>query len=60
MVVSEQYYADESRMLILGPDSVGRMLEVILVPSRDPRRIIHADLMRPKFNELLRRQGRKS
>jgi hypothetical protein len=57
MVYVEQEYPDESRMLILGPDISGRMLEIVMVPSRDPERVIHADVMRPKFNELLRRGG---
>ena len=57
MVASEQHYAEESRMLILGPDVTGRMLEVVIVPSRDARRVIHVDLMRPKFYGLLRRGG---
>lgn len=43
----------ESRMLVLGPDRAGRLLEIVVVPSRDPRRVIHADVMRHKFYGLL-------
>lgn len=60
MVASEQYHDGENRMLILGPDRSGRMLEVVVVPWRHPELIIHADLMRPKFHDLLRREGRHS
>jgi uncharacterized DUF497 family protein len=60
MVASEQYYDGENRMLIVGPDRSGRMLEVVIVPWRHPELIIHADLMRTKFRDLLRREGRHS
>lgn len=60
MVYVEQHYLDDSRMLILGPDRSGRMLEIVVIPARDPRCVIHADEMRPKFFELLRRGGRHS
>ncbi len=56
LVYLEQDYADGSRMLILGPGLSGRILEVVVVPSRDPHTVIHADVMRPKFFELLRRE----
>ncbi len=49
----EQEYAGENRMLIIGSDRAGRLLEIVVVPSRDARRVIHVDLLRPKFYELL-------
>ena len=42
-------------MLIIGPDRQGRLLEIVVVPSLQPERIIHADVLRPKFYELLER-----
>ncbi|MGS2808933.1 hypothetical protein [Nocardia sp. MW-W600-9] len=44
----------EDRILVLGPDRAGRMLELIAVPPNGPVRIIHADNMRAKFHEYLR------
>jgi uncharacterized DUF497 family protein len=49
----EQSYDGESRMLVIGPDRSGRLLEIVVVPSRDPDRVIHVDAMRPKFYGLL-------
>jgi hypothetical protein len=43
----------DSRMLIIGPDRQGRLLEIVVVPSLEPERIIHADVLRPKFYGLL-------
>jgi len=43
----------ERRMLVFGPDRSGRLLEIVVVPSREPQRVIHADVMRPKFYYLL-------
>ena len=45
----------DSRMLIIGPDRQGRLLEIVVVPSQEPERIIHADVLRPKFYALLER-----
>lgn len=42
----EQEYEGEARMLIIGPDRAGRLLEIVLVPADGPQRIIHADLLR--------------
>lgn len=49
----EQEYDGELRMLILGADRTGRLLEVVVVPADDPQRVIHADRMRPKFYDYL-------
>lgn len=45
----EYEYHDEGRLLVLGPDRHGRMLELVAVPIKEPTRIIHADRLRPKF-----------
>ena len=47
-------YDGEERLLVIGADRRGRMLELVAVPAREPTRIIHADRMRPKFHELHR------
>lgn len=49
----EQEYDGELRLLILGADRSGRLLEIVVVPSDDPQRVIHADRMRAKFNRYL-------
>ena len=49
----EQDHDGERRMLVFGADRSGRLLEIVVVPSRVPRRVIHADVMRPKFYYLL-------
>lgn len=50
----EQEYDGEVRRLVLGADSSGRMLEIVVVPADQPQRVIHADRMRPKFYDYLR------
>jgi hypothetical protein len=47
-------YDGEERLLVIGADRHGRMLELVAVPVREPTRIIHADRLRPKFYEFLR------
>lgn len=49
----EQEYKDELRLLILGADRTGRLLEVVVVPADKPQRVIHADRLRPKFYDYL-------
>lgn len=49
----EQEYDGELRMLILGADRTGRLLEIVVVPADDPQRVIHADRMRAKFYDYL-------
>ncbi|MFC8526335.1 hypothetical protein [Nocardia sp. NPDC057227] len=44
----------EDRLLVLGPNRAGRMLELIAVPADGPARIIHADTRRAKFHKYLR------
>lgn len=44
----------EERVLVIGADRTGRLLELVAVPLGEPNRIIHADALRPKFYEYLR------
>ena len=50
----EYEYAGEERLLVIGPDRHGRMLELVAVPADAPVRVIHADRLRPKFYDYLR------
>lgn len=50
----EYEYDGEERLLVIGPDQQGRMLELVAVPAERPTRIIHADRLRPKFFDYLR------
>ncbi|MFT4187571.1 MAG: hypothetical protein QM621_03225 [Aeromicrobium sp.] len=51
-VEAEQY--GEDRLIVIGPDRHGALLELVAVPAEQPVRIIHADRLRPKFYDLLR------
>lgn len=49
----EQEYDGEVRVLVIGADQAGRLLELVLVPADEPARIIHADVLRPgRYNYL--------
>ena len=50
----EYEYDGEDRVLVIGADRTGRLLELVAVPLGEPNRIIHADALRPKFYEYLR------
>ncbi|WP_220492350.1 hypothetical protein [Propioniciclava sp. MC1683] len=50
----EYEYAGHERLLVIGADRQGRLLGLVAVPAGDPTRIIHADLLRPKFYDDLR------
>lgn len=50
----EYEYDGDDRLLVIGPDQHGRLLELVAVPAGEPTRIIHADLLRPKFYDYLR------
>ena len=50
----EYEYAGEERLLVIGADRQGRMLEIVAVPADGPTRIIHADRLRPKFWDYLK------
>jgi hypothetical protein len=47
-------YDGETRLLVIGADKNGRLLELIIVPVDQPARIIHADVLRPKLHDFLR------
>lgn len=50
----EYEYDGEERLLIIGPDRHGAMLELAAVPAAAPARIIHADRLRPSRYDYLR------
>jgi hypothetical protein len=50
----EYDYDGQDRLLVIGPDRHGRMLELVAVPVDEPTRIIHADRLRPTFYDYLR------
>lgn len=54
MRLIEYEYEGEDRLLVIGPDRDGRLLEMVAVPVDGPTRIIHADLLRPKFYDYLK------
>ncbi|WP_234354111.1 hypothetical protein [Janibacter massiliensis] len=54
MRLVEYEYDGEERLLVIGPDRLGRLLELVAVPVTEPSRIIHADRLRPKFFDYLR------
>lgn len=47
-------YDGEERLLVIGPDSGGALLELVAVPADEPARIIHADRLRANLYEYLR------
>ena len=50
----EYEYDGEERLLVIGPDRHGHLLELVAVPVTAPTRIIHADRLRPSRYEYLR------
>lgn len=50
----EYEYDSDERLLIIGPDRHGLMLELVAVRVGEPTRIIHADRLRPTFYDYLR------
>ena len=52
-IVEYEYEGDE-RLLVIGADTTGRLLELVLLPVVEPNRIIHAAALRPKFYNFLR------
>jgi hypothetical protein len=50
----EYEYQGEERLLAIGPDASGAMLELVAVPAGEPERIIHADRLRPGRYDYLR------
>ena len=43
----------EGHLLIIGVDLGARLLEVVVIPADDPRRIIHVNLLQPKNYDYL-------
>jgi uncharacterized DUF497 family protein len=54
MRLIEYDYKGQERLLVIGPDRHGRLLELVAVPADEPTRIIHADRLRAKFYDYLR------
>jgi hypothetical protein len=54
VVVDIDEHADPPKVLVIGPDSAGNLLEVILLQLADGRLMaIHAMPLRPIYHELL-------
>ncbi|MEZ5097427.1 MAG: hypothetical protein R2731_15820 [Nocardioides sp.] len=51
--LAEYEYDGEERLLVIGPDPAGNLLELVAVPATEPTRVIHADRLRPKFYDAL-------
>ncbi len=49
----EQDYHGEARIFVIGADSTGRLIELVLVPAGKPARIIHADILHPNHYDYL-------
>jgi len=52
--IVEYEYNGDQRLLIIGPDRSGEMLELVAVPADTPTRIIHADRLQPNRFDYLR------
>jgi uncharacterized DUF497 family protein len=52
--VAEQDYGGESRIIAVGPARNGALLELVVVPTDEPARVIHADYARRSFLDRLR------
>ena len=50
----EYEYDGEGRLLVIGADRHGLMLELVAVPAGNPTRIIPAGRLRPTFYDYLR------
>ena len=50
----EYEYEGEERLLVIGPDRAGAMLELVAMPAKAPARIIHADRLQPARYDYLR------
>lgn len=53
--VIEQEYDGDIRTLVIGADHSGRLLALVIVDDGRTSRIIHADVLRPKFYDYLNR-----
>ncbi|MGO0577663.1 hypothetical protein [Ornithinimicrobium panacihumi] len=54
MRLVEYEYDGQDRLLVIGPDRSGALLELVAVPAGRPTRVIHADRLRTKFYDYLR------
>ena len=52
--IVEYQYQGEERLPVIGGDTTGRLLELVLLPVDQPNRIIHAAALRPTFHDFLR------
>jgi hypothetical protein len=50
----EHEYEGEERLLVIGPDRHGGLLEVVAVPTSTPTRTIQADRLRPKLDDYVK------
>lgn len=50
----EYDYDGEERLLVIGPDQHGTLLELVAVPAHQPTRIIHANRLQPSRYDYLR------
>lgn len=50
----EYDYRGNERLLVIGPNRAGDMLELVAVPADAPARIIHADRLQPSRYDFLR------
>ncbi len=48
----EYEYDGEERLLVIGPDRHGLILELVAVPAGEPTRIIHADGSAPRSTTI--------
>lgn len=54
MYLIEFEHSGETRLLVIGGDTAGRLLELVAVPAGEPLRIIHADALRETFYDYMR------
>jgi hypothetical protein len=53
LAIREVTNPDGPGVLLIGPDTIGRFLEIVVIdPDGDPA-VIHADVLRPKFYPYL-------
>ncbi len=48
---------DDERLLLLGPDRAGNILEIVMLMLQDLPIAIHAMSMRPKYRKMLPKDG---
>jgi hypothetical protein len=50
----EYEYAGDERLLVIGPNRAGELLELVAIPADPPVRIIHANSLQPSRYDYLR------